>query len=65
MKIIYFKRVLAVTAVILSSFSSFSQGFSGTFAIPNWTLSNPVGGAVNTAGAPSSISLTGGDLFSA
>jgi hypothetical protein len=62
MKNHYFKRAITVFAVLLSSLTALSQGFSGPFAIPNWTLSAPVGGSVNTAAAPASISLVGGSL---
>jgi len=65
MKYNYFKRAIAVFAVLLSSLTAFSQGFSGPFAISNWALSAPVGGAVNTAAAPASISLDGGNGFGA
>jgi hypothetical protein len=36
-------------------------GFSGPFAVANWSFATTDDGSVNTAGAPASIVLTGGD----
>ncbi len=36
-------------------------GFAGLYDPSLWTLSNPVGGSVDTSGAPGSVLITGGD----
>jgi hypothetical protein len=33
--------------------------FTGPYDVGNWTISNPVGGTVNTAGAPASVIMIG------
>lgn len=56
-------KKIIVLAMSLVSSVSFGQGFSGDFDPSLWVISDPipVGGSVNTSGAPGSITLTGGD----
>jgi len=58
--------ILALSIVgLLFTKTTNAQGFSGAYAPVNWTTSAPVGGTVNTAGAPASITMNGPNSFSA
>lgn len=53
---------LSLTALSLGvSTPAHATNFTGYYAVVNWTTSTPVGGSVNTGGAPNSISLTSPD----
>jgi hypothetical protein len=56
------KRLLlaAVMSVVGLANAAPVSGFNGDYAVANWTQSAGTG-AINTAGAPNSISLTSGD----
>src|SRR5687767_42808 len=63
MKQTYVKRLMSCV-LLCGSAASFAQ-FSGDFAPANWTTSAPVGGTVNSSGAPANIVMTGPNMSAA
>jgi hypothetical protein len=61
-------RFLKLTVLLLAVFAVAQAGpigFTGPYDPSLWSLSNPVGGSVDSSGAPASVTITGGNGGSA